>query len=399
MPECLGEPIGLTTEESDLLSGVWLNASRRTFSTDASFRSVHEEGGFLTVPGRLEVLVCPDDGVDDASARDYCRRAEEEFEKRGAEARFREIELDQLDNRLRELERGEPPRRRDVPVLFMLADSGRRPSDRLSSAMRVLDQHRLPWRRAYAADDRTWSVADQAGSVLQAAGGTPHGVVLEGGKPLPWSIGIDLSHRESFSRVAAALINPDGKLVGAWTIDQPLQEHIAPSVVPRLLVAAVNHMPVRDRSSGVLVVRDGRVFEREDVDDYRHRLDVPVTLVELRKRGNPPLLLGDRLQLPTRPVAGWLPDVTDGLLAFIVTLPQSAKGEFDSVLKIWMRREWDGMRLGRERLIRILFAQTLTPGLGLHRRRLPAPIYWADGIAGASDDDLRFRGQDVVELD
>ena len=63
-----------------------------------------------------------------------------------------------------------------------------------------------------------------------------------------------------------------------------------------------------------------------------------------------------------------------------------------------MQQAWDGMRLGPELLARILFAQTLMPGLGLRQRRLPAPIYWADGIAGASDDDLRFRGQCVVNL-
>ena len=34
-----------------------------------------------------------------------------------------------------------------------------------------------------------------------------------------------------------------------------------------------------------------------------------------------------------------------------------------------------------------------SPGLGNKLRGTPAPIYWADGIAGASDADLRFRGQ------
>jgi hypothetical protein len=32
------------------------------------------------------------------------------------------------------------------------------------------------------------------------------------------------------------------------------------------------------------------------------------------------------------------------------------------------------------------------PGLGLHAHRLPSAIYWADGIAGSDDFDLRFRG-------
>ena len=111
------------------------------------------------------------------------------------------------------------------------------------------------------------------------------------------------------------------------------------------------------------------------------------------------LLLGEEWQLPKHPTVAWLPEVVGGSLGFLVSLPQSAKNEFDGVMKIWMRDEWDGMNIGREHLARILAAQTLTPGLGLHPRRLPASIYWADGIAAASDDDLRFRGQSVTILD
>ena len=176
-------------------------------------------------------------------------------------------------------------------------------------------------------------------------------------------------------------------------------EDIEPTIIRTLLAAAMQRVPVSEQSSGVLVIRDGRVPESEDIEAYRRGFDGPVTLVELRKRGNPPLLLGEECQLPKRPTVAWLPEAVGGSLGFLVTLPQSAKNEFDGVMKIWMRDEWDGMDLGRERLARILAAQTFTPGLGTNQRRLPAPIYWADGIAGASDDDLRFRGQPVIALD
>ena len=39
-----------------------------------------------------------------------------------------------------------------------------------------------------------------------------------------------------------------------------------------------------------------------------------------------------------------------------------------------------------------LIGLSLAPGLGMHRREKPAPIYWADGIAGAHSGDLRFAG-------
>lgn len=46
-----------------------------------------------------------------------------------------------------------------------------------------------------------------------------------------------------------------------------------------------------------------------------------------------------------------------------------------------------------------LIGLSLAPGLGMHRREKPAPIYWADGIAGVNPDDLRFAGNAPVRLD
>ena len=79
-------------------------------------------------------------------------------------------------------------------------------SDRLRQIMRRFDKYELPWRRAYATDPREWSVANQLGSLIQACGGHTYSVTLAGGECLPWSIGIDLSKRQDFSRVAASLI-------------------------------------------------------------------------------------------------------------------------------------------------------------------------------------------------
>ncbi len=393
--------VRLNTSDADLLDGVALHGTRQAFPADTKPYSVHKRGGFFDSPDKLEVLLCCDDGVSTDHSDDYCQRARGKFSECGLEAKFHNTTLETLENRLNEIDQGDAVKRRDVPTLFMLADHQMPPSDRLRQIMQRFDLHGLPWRRAYATDDRKWSVADQIGSLLQADGGHPHSVKLARGECLPWSIGIDLSHPKDkgFSRVAATLIGADGRLASAWTHDQQGREDIKPAVLLHLLTAAMTAVPVSERSSGVLVVRDGRVFESENVEDYRRDFNGPVTLVELRKRGNPPLLLGEEWQPPKRPTVAWLPEAVGGSLGFLVTLPQSAKNEFNGVMKIWMRDEWDGMNIGREHLARILAAQTLTPGLGLRPRRSPASIYWADGIAGASDDDLRFRGQSAMALD
>ena len=393
-----GDPVRLDAADPDPQDAIRLLGSTATFPADTDARIVYEQRGFLSARDGLEVWLCGDADVARAMD-DFVGRANGAFERRGVGGTImRVVAPDALENRLTELDRGETPSRRDVPVLFMLARKGEPPSGRMIEVMRGMDRHCLPWRRAYSTGDRNRSVSDQIGSLLQAAGGTLHGVALAGGERMAWSIVIDISKRDDHSRVATSLVDPGGRLAGSWTLDQARQENIEPDVLRRLLDATAEKVPPEDRSSGILIIRDGRVFESEAADDYMRDLGAPVTLVELRKYGNPPLLLGRGADLPPAPVVGWLPQVGNGTLGFLVTLPNSARGRFDNPLKIWMRDAWDGLRLGPERPTHILYAQTLTPGLGLHRRQSPAPVYWADGIAGASDTDLRFRGQCTVDL-
>lgn len=392
-------PVHLAAADPDPQNAIRLLGSRAAFPANTNPRVVHKQGGLLSVRDGFQVLICGDANVARAPMDDYSERAKGAFERRGVDGtNVRVIALGVLETRLAAFDQGAIPERRDVPVLFMLARNDEPPSDRMIAVMRGMDRHRLPWRRAYATDDRNWSVSDQIGSLLQAAGGSAHAVALAGGECMPWSIGIDVSKRDDHSRVATSLVDPNGQLAGSWMLDQARQENIEPVVLRGLLDAAADRVPLTDRSSGILVIRDGRVFETENVHDYMRDLGALVTLVELRKYGNPPLLVDPDRHLPTGPVVGWLGQAGNGTLGFLVTLPNSTQERFDNPLKIWMRDAWDGLRLGPERLAHILYAQTLTPGLGVRHRRLPAPVYWADGIAGASDNDLRFRGQCAVDL-
>jgi len=110
------------------------------------------------------------------------------------------------------------------------------------------------------------------------------------------------------------------------------------------------------------------------------------------------LLLGSEARLPDNPIVAWRRQARAGSFGFLAPLHDPKKNEFGCVLKVWMKDAWDGMGLGPHRLVHILLAQILAPGLGRRARALPAPIQWADGNAGASDTDLRFRGQTVVDL-
>lgn len=386
----LDGPVAL---EGSRIGEVTLHGNSK-FAKQASLRHSYEQHGFLDAE-RVDARVCGDAGVGNACVTDYKQKAEDAFRKCRVTPAFGLLDAKALTERLSEIDSGESPvKRRDTPVVFVLSGKRTPPSDAIQSIMSSMDRHRLPWRRAYADDPRLWSVSDQMGSLLQAAGGHPHTVRLPAGDKLPWSVGIDLSRRERCSRVAAVLVDADGRLVGAWTCDQRRGEVIARKVLRSLIAAAANAVPEQVRESGLLVVRDGRVPEPENAGDYR-RLGPRVTLVEFRKGRNPPLVVGSDVRAVTAPVTGWLPEVGDGFVGFLLSLRRN--DTFGQCMKIRVRRGWDGMNLGRERVAEILYAQTRTPGLGLRERKLPAPIYWADGIAGASDTDLRFRGQHVVE--
>ncbi len=195
-------PVRLDAADPNSQNAIRLLGSRDAFPADTNPRVVHKQGGFLSARDGLEVVICGDADVKREPIDDYSERARGAFERRGVDGTvMRVIALNELETRLAELDQRGTPKRRDVPVLFMLARKGEPPSNRMICVMDRMDRHSLPWRRAYTTDNRKWSVPDQIGSLLQAAGGTSHAVTLAGGECMPWSIGIDVSKRDDYSRV------------------------------------------------------------------------------------------------------------------------------------------------------------------------------------------------------
>ena len=98
---------------------------------------------------------------------------------------------------------------------------------------------------------------------------------------------------------------------------------------------------------------------------------------------------------PTTPFAAILPGETT---IFLVTAPPRSERTLQTVSKISWRNKWNGPQLQPEEIASDLIASAAAPGLGLHPRHLPAPIYRANEIAGSNDQDLRFRGKPVRRL-
>lgn len=198
--------------------------------------------------------------------------------------------------------------------------------------------------------------------------------------------------------LCGALINPTGNLEQAWTIKHPRDETVSPHNVRKIIKCAVEVILKSEFTNELLIMRDGRIFEKEKVSTYLKGLGIPVTFMEIRKYNNPVLLTNDSLGIPTKPVFAEIPQCAGSHVAFMVTLPTANEGRFGSVIKCHWRDEWNKLSLQPRDFAAILAALVHAPSLGNQAHKLPAPIYWADGIAKASDTDLRFRGQKTTRL-
>ena len=255
----------------------------------------------------------------------------------------------------------------------------------------------IPWRRAYATDPFPHSVPGQLPSLLMAGGGRPCRVVPCPGREDVWVVGIDSSRRADHQIVAMTLVSPSGELCGAWTIRQRRDETVAPAS-QRLLVKACEARlnEVAGASVPVLCLRDGRVFENEDERTYIDGLGGQVSLVECRKSAVPQVIrTGETWADSGGPAVFQLPQTNT---LFVATAAPRLDADLASPLKVSWSTKTNRLGLTATEISRLLIAHAAAPGLGTEAHHLPSALYWADGISGASDTDLRFRGQQVVRL-
>lgn len=395
------EALSLERLDPELSRGVVIRIGEQELPVRDRLAGYHEKHGVDSSPGSAWVALIPEDGIP--------REVEERFEgalrtacaRRGLQGRIEVLRrrVDVVERRLREYEQtasGKPLWTSGV-VWFLLRSKSERPPESFLELFRRLDRAGVAWRRAYAGDPWRYSVRDQVGSLLQAVGGTLHRVGLAGGRELPWSLGVDVSHPldgES-SNLCLTLVDPSGRLAGFWRCEQPRDETARTASLGPLLRDAGRRLADLGGAEIVLAIRDGRLFENEKPLLYQSELGARVELLELAKNNVPPLFEeghGGSAHVPIGAVAGRHPDSE-----WVYLLPGVTQevGGLEAALKF--RRCLGGAcgAFDDRALAEILVALTYAPGLGSRRSRFPAPIYWADGIAGASGSDLRFRGQQV----
>jgi len=345
--------------------------------------ALYKQHGFECAPGDAQLLVVPTGRRSERIAGSFATGLARAFAVRGVKVDVRVA---------REVpETGDG--RFAVHVLF---DHRREHDARGLRLVRELEADGIRVRRSYADDDLRFSIPEQCASLLQALGGRPHSLLVGGVPDDLWFAGVDMSHRvdERRSILCVTLLDPGGKLVRAWRGEQRLDERIDRSLLGHALDRIVAEVGSEQRDGRIFALRDGRLLDGER--HYRQEIGgVAVTWVEVRKRGNPPLWYGADPSVP--PADTWA-RVPDAEAAFYVAEPLPRLGGWGMPIKLTWSGRHDPVGLGIDGIARAVAGLRWAPTLGTKPIRLPAPLYWADGIAGASDTDLRFRGQPVEQL-
>jgi hypothetical protein len=193
------------------------------------------------------------------------------------------------------------------------------------------------------------------------------------------------------------LVDPDGALAGAWFLHQQRDETARIDSLTRLLEQCRDRLNELAGGARVLVLRDGRMFENERAEVYAPYFEGGLTFIEFRKRHNPQMLMTD--PLPHAPEQANAAVVPGTFTMLLTTLAPRDANKLPAVAKVLTRPEANGLGLELGQIAELLARSAAAPSLGTWPHHLPAAIYWADGIAGKSDTDLRFWGTPAVCLD
>jgi hypothetical protein len=195
--------------------------------------------------------------------------------------------------------------------------------------------------------------------------------------------------------LAVTLVDPYGALAGSWLTLHSQDETVEVGALSSILRSV--GLKLRDIASqpdSVLVLRDGRLFEKEHAATYLD-LPLPAVLIEYRKSNNPPLLAGASFKPAIPPIAG---QVDETSTVFASNGQALRSNGLATVHRLTWRAAWNPLLLSGGDIARLVRSLSFAPTLGMHPSSLPAPLYWANGIAGASDYDLRFRGSGFVQV-
>jgi hypothetical protein len=198
-------------------------------------------------------------------------------------------------------------------------------------------------------------------------------------------VGLDLGHPRHLeeSVPVMSLVSERGRLLGWWRGVQIRDETLRTKTLRDgffWLAEQIRKLPAVP--TGVVLLRDGRIFEKEQLTSFMKGLELPSILLELPK--NPaPYLLAETMIAPMG--TAYFQDENSEV--FIQT-PSSHSIRSVSRFRIVKRN----IEASSDALAVALLNLCHAPILGIRPSRLPSPIYWSDGLALNGGMSPKFRG-------
>ena len=402
-----GQPLPLIK----LTSACGANNSKYELQQDM-WTSITKHGVFQT-PESIELVVVHDSEFSEKTSMvaQYCDTIEKKFRQVSRDNGSIKIQKAHLDTIVDAVQKriANPTDTHFPNRVFLIAITGQKGVPLPKRQLELLDcldklgyQYRL---FSYDNDSLTYSASNQLISLIEGAGGVSYRLDL----PYPDKFengvffGVDLGHDASNERsnLVVSVIDQYGRYVLSVRHRTQLNE----AIDTKTLVSVLKHAKSASENKlgylihRVIILRDGKIPEKrkasrfESIDDYLNALNCPTSVVEVRKRQNPPLYALSQTDQVSQ-VVGYKFQAK-GTDAQFFNAYASNFG-IPNTFKVVIPKKGDTFGWGIDAYTNIIGGLCYSPSLGM-KPHLPGPIYWADGIAKTSETDNRFRGQYVIE--
>lgn len=282
-------------------------------------------------------------------------------------------------------------------LVFLIGVTGTRGDPiptRTSRLFDRLDMDRISYRAfADATLRNSYALNDQVPHLCELAGVSSYQVKLEEAFRDMIFLGFDLGHPKTLehSVPVMSVVDNNGRLLGYWRGQQPRDETLRRKSLNEArmwLIEFANQRRLDPRH--VIVMRDGRSFENDGLNEFMDQLPWAATLIELVKNPVPLLTDGD-----CQAKLGTLFELEENYDALLQTSTPLIR--YDIGLPIRLRLVRNPNSLSIMQLAGAVYGLCHAPTLGLRSTRVPAPIYWSDGLAQESGKAIQFRGMNQVE--
>jgi hypothetical protein len=274
--------------------------------------------------------------------------------------------------------------------LLLIALSGRRgeePPSQAMSVMRAANLTGVPFQLCSTTVVPTYSRHGLATAILAKCGGSLYEAKAEGVEEFGNArfVGLDLGRGGQYRGkvVAMAMTRSDGSLQAHWRASKGEDETLNTAVL-RQGLEWIRGQAGPD-AGHFFVVRDGIVPHNEPLAVYKEVFGDDLTLIESAKSGTGLVHCGSGAPEP-----GTMVKPKDGEFTILYPCSSPQSGVLTQPIKFRVRH--DVRDYSASDIASVITALCHSATLSFQPSRLPAPVYWADGMTHLSNADLQFGG-------